>query len=341
VWATGPGASPDAGSSGGSGSSSGGSSSGSTSGSGSGSSSGGSSGGVPAPAQAAGFTTPVLQADFTVPGNFWSNTANYITNCGAADSVSGQPSTWHFTNSQWAPAFNTLPCSRTSIMTDPTYGGQVLNQLLKPTDTYTDSNGQTQCGGALEFPAHTSQHGTFLPISYYIQFVFRGDAGTVQYTGSTWGHPSWWSHTVDWQSPSYVDNNDWELMINGPSRWFCGDYQEWPEGYQTNSGGCTAPGTPDITQYHTLEVLYTSDGSTKAAQCEWLDGALQWCNAGSFAHSTTYAEKDKTWDSSLTTYGGLTLVDENLYFKSIMIFSCANVGTSTCFGTVIDHWPFP
>jgi hypothetical protein len=55
---------------------------------------------VPPPAAAAGFTSPVINADFTTPGNFWSNTADYITNCGAASSVPNQPSTWHFSNTE-------------------------------------------------------------------------------------------------------------------------------------------------------------------------------------------------------------------------------------------------
>jgi len=49
-------------------------------------------------AAAAGFNTCVVAADFTVSGNFWSNTANYVTNCGASASVAGTPSSWHFTS---------------------------------------------------------------------------------------------------------------------------------------------------------------------------------------------------------------------------------------------------
>jgi hypothetical protein len=295
---------------------------------------------VPPQAAAAGFTTPVVQADFTVPGNFWSNTANYITNCGAPNSVSGQPSTWHFTYVQWSVGTK-LPCSRTAITTDPTFGGQVLNEQMQIGDFGTQ-------GVALEFPAVVNQLGTWLPNGYYIKIVARCDAGCVQNSGGVQGHVAFWSHTVNYSDASTVDNDDWETFLNLPRFYYCGQINEWPgpKGdysvpYFPNGTICSAQGTPDFTQYHTIEALYTSDGSTKTEQCVWLDGTLLKCSGGSFVHSTSYAEKDRAWDSAIATYGGNPNFDENLYIKSIAIFSCANAGKSTCPGTVVDHWPFP
>src|SRR5216683_4717012 len=65
---------------------------------------------VPAPAQAAGFTTQALNADFTSPA--YANTATYIDNCGATASYR-----WYLTNRNGQPS-DGLPCSQTIITTD-------------------------------------------------------------------------------------------------------------------------------------------------------------------------------------------------------------------------------
>jgi hypothetical protein len=300
--------------------------------------------GVPAPAAAAGFTTPVIRADFTVPGNFWSNTANYITNCGAAASVPGQPATWHFTT--FGVSNNQLaPCSRTSIVTDPVYGGQVLNEQMQPNDLSGDSM-------SLGFPVANKSGGghTWLPNNYYIRIVARCDAGCVYYTGTVQGHMAFWARTTNYGESTWVDQDDFETGWNGNQPLYLSQTDEWYNGGANRNFATytkTPNGTPDITQYLTIEALYTSDGSTKTAQCIWVNGTLAAspCSTGSFQFPASYGRISRDWESSLSWYPPgapcCLPINANFYIKSLEIWSCANVGVSTCPGTIVDHWPFP
>jgi hypothetical protein len=68
---------------------------------------------VPALARAVGSTTQVLNADFT--SEAYSNLSTFVVNCGASNSVSGDPSGWHFYLNHTYTSGGTLPCSNLSI----------------------------------------------------------------------------------------------------------------------------------------------------------------------------------------------------------------------------------
>ena len=284
----------------------------------------GSTSAVPAPAAAAGFTTQVLNADFTSAA--WANPANYVVSCGATQSVSNQPSTWHFYSGL---AFGSaLPCSRTSIMTDPVFGNQTLRFQ------YLVSDYQTTYDGWLSFPSNFGKTG-LLPNELYTRIVWRSDAGTInQQGGSNVGHLAYWSTTMSYRTPKYWnDENFKESFANlqwKNSLW------EWPEQLVVSNSLQTV----DMTQYHTMESLVTSDENTNVYECTWLDGTFIDCIHQSFIHSQTYSEHNRAVILALGVYGQPPVSNMTAYIKSIEIYSCPNFATSTCPGTMVTTWPF-
>src|SRR6516165_10414332 len=89
-------------------------------------------GSVPAPAAAAGFTTTVLDYDFSQP--FYANTANWLDCAGATT-----PQWWYawvgFGAGPWG-----APCSAISQATDPSSGLPALHMIWQ--DSYYNTTGK-------------------------------------------------------------------------------------------------------------------------------------------------------------------------------------------------------
>jgi hypothetical protein len=307
---------------------------------------------VPAPAAAAGFTTPVINADFTTPGNFWSNTANYITNCGAAASVPNQPTTWHFTNAQTFTN-NQSPCSQTSIVIDTAGGGnQALRKLLGVGEVSTND-------GSLTFPTPYGQGGasSWLPNERFIVVTARLDCLTRYQqacppgfvAGQTNGEVAFWS-TEATGLPAWIDLND--LETGYPSRccsWngSIGDFSHaLPDAFPVASA------TDPMTAYHTIATLYTSDESSAIWACQWVDPNPSYttgfigCISYTGASSGQYTQHNRYYLLSTSLIptkarGGVQSYPMSLWIKSFAMWSCTNFATQTCPGTMVTHWPFP
>jgi hypothetical protein len=303
----------------------------------------------PAPATAAGFTTPVMKVDFTTVDSTWP--ANNIVECGASESVGGQPSGWHF--HIVAPGNISLPCARATIVTDTAAGPSGSHQALQFQYLTTDppANGS---GANLSWPykGFNGNAGPWMPDAYYAKIVFRWDAQTVYQNGNS--DDGWWSTSASTGLSTWADLNMGETTYGGATS---AGHNSWGGGYwEWVTGGCS-PGSPspphcnlfagvtspviDFTTYHTFEFLWTQDGSANAAECYWMDGVLQNCGSGSFVNSVNYSEHDRIINWAM----GVTYNTSNLsnnatgYIQDYEVWSCPGFATGTCAGTVISHWP--
>ena len=301
---------------------------------------------VPAQAAAAGFTAQILKADFTQTTGPWSNAANFMTNCGAANSVPGQPSTWHFTYNIW-PTGPSLPCDHASIAVDPDFGNRALLLRMTPADYATNNNSNQ--GDDLMFPdyvGHNTGQNTWVPMEQYVKIVWREPASSYN-MGGTCGPISCYGSGVSapWSAPlSFSSENlDWSEI---------GGYTSLSTLYffQTignySGGEVDSPPGQDVTKYKTIEGLSTSDGSTVLAMCLWVDGNWAGCIRG---FSKSYTVRDYITLVALNINRGpndpQSMPNElDVYIKSLEWWSCPNYLTANCVGAgfpVVDHWPFP
>src|SRR5712671_1773582 len=282
---------------------------------------------VPAPAAAAGFTNPVVQADFTTGSGFWSTPANYIVECGAAASTPQVPATWHF---HVGLTFGGgLPCARANIVSDG--GLSALQVKVLRGDPGDGSHGR----GGLIFPAlwgEQNGNSNWMPNAYYIRLTFRFDSQTLTQGGpGAYGDDEFWSTGGSYPGvTTWVDLNVGETQNDNVGNLvrFAGGYWEW------QSGGCQGPpficnlfGTHDpprfdMTQYHTIEMLWTSDGSSIAASCEWLDANGNYngpgflgCGSGSYVNGSNYSEHSRIYYLDMGKVGGVITSDATVWVR--------------------------
>lgn len=278
-------------------------------------------GSIPAPAAAAGFTTQALNADFTVVGGFYSNTANFVDNCGA---TSAQRFYTQIFDGGYAS------CNTTRIITDPVYGGQVL---LFEQSALNEVN-------TLDWPSHYTQPGLSLPNEIYVRATFRttttsmteGDHKPIDFfmilnaTGySAWFEPDFLEVCL----PGYCPNNNNSV----------GGMIDWPMGVGNFSSGNTT-WNMDLTQYHTAEFLLTSDESTRVYKCTWIDGTFIDCNNIVLHDPNEYHQHQNALTAWIGAIGGTPYVHlAQFLFKKIEIWECPNYQTTGCPGTMITTWP--
>jgi len=160
-----------------------------------------------------------------------------------------------------------VPCSDSTITTDG--GSQVL---LVQQDTV---------GTPLSFlyPAHWVQPGVFFPNEMYIEMTFRTTLQSLVQNGSgPFQSIDWFWESVRGETPpppSWVEIDFLEI-VNTPrsSPNWGGGLLDWRP--NPNYGPVTY-GTTDLTQYHTLGVLITSDESTNLYKCTFMDGSFVGC----------------------------------------------------------------
>jgi hypothetical protein len=290
-----------------------------------------------------------MQNNFaTVNASTWL--ANNIVQCGATPSTSGNPSTWTFQS--YFAANSSLPCGRTSIVTDPACNCQVLQFQLLTSDT-----GGSGYKGALTWPWKGTQgsNSTWLPNAYYAKLTFRYDTQSLIQGGpGHWGDNSWFSTPGDGGHSTWLDENIGENTNNtlgdgqntGTLTQFGGGYWEWyvPGGGNNLFGGYNP--TLNMSIYHTIEVLWTNNGSSSAYVCEWLDANGNYtgpgylgCNGGSLVNSVNYSEHDRIMAITLGAFGGAITNTATAYIQDYEVWVCPSFISSTCSSTVIASWP--
>lgn len=295
-------------------------------------------GGTPAPAVAAGFTTLALNADFSQPSYF--NIANWVDGCGGSTTAPRWWYGWFGTTGSSGP-HQGAPCAALIMENDPQAGTQVLHLQYLPAYNAIGTNTGSQI---LELnypaPAFTSQDASnYFPSTYYVEIVSRQGSASSLTQAHALNNNSFWLVLDDATSP--LEEDFYEVQTNGgPPNW----------NYQVNFEIGSAA---DFTVYHTFGALYTGDGtSIYPYLCAFRDGVVL-----PDQHGNSCTNLNRTGNMSL--HDGIILLgfgtDSNdlatgaiinnidVYIQSIKVWTCANafMTSTNCFGTIVNHWPFP
>jgi hypothetical protein len=274
---------------------------------------------VPAPAQAAGFTTLALNADFSLP--FYATQSNWLDCAGAS-------------NPQWYRAWIgfgsgiAAPCSAANQQTDPSTGQPAL--LLHWQDDYY--NGAPVAG----FPLQTvdnNGNGNRIPANAYFEV-------TARYNPSSFGpfaNGDMWSYTADGTSVEWDGLEIWRVGASDASTCMHNN----ANGFIDCIWSGDPPNTPSIDwrAYHTYAWRVTSSGPGGSGfWCMYIDGQLQANCRDWHATSGELAGIDQTMQLLVDmacrgpTPPCSTGQTVDLWVKSVRIFSCAGVNSGAkCF----------
>lgn len=298
--------------------------------------------GIPTPAYNAGFTHMALNGDFS--NSLYSNISTWLTGCGAA----GWPA-WNFS---WGFRFgNNGPCNRIDMEPDSTIGGeQVLHIQFRNSDTTTYNTDAFALSWPTGWTTASSGSGT-LPMEAYFEITFRFTSASLSEGASPAGPLDiYWNSVVNGGTSGNIEPDFMEIDPHPPN-WGGGliDWLSNGPNFGDMYGG-TGIFTVDVSQYHTLQVLLTSDESTVFSKCTWIDGVATEtgcvqispqnnpnCNGCAPAIYQLHTLEPNVWVGS----GGVSIANNiDMYIQSIRIWECAGYKASVsettgCPGTVI------
>jgi hypothetical protein len=257
----------------------------------------------PAPATAAGFTTLVLNSDFTTP--FYATLSNWLDCAGA-----GTPSWFLIAQSGDSVA---APCSDIVVGADGS-NGQTL-QLTWHTADYI--SGQRH---GIDLTSAAGGAGKVFP-NFYAEMTERV-SGTPANMINMEGPWSWATVAaggiieydgIEIYNPTYTDSavHNWGAGGAGPSIWFGTAPPHPPSGW-------------DATQYHTYGYRVTSDGSTAIYMCAYIDNIAQGCTSVNNATGTqiTSGQTNYLLMGPNTASGSGNQV--TMFVENVHIWSCAS-----------------
>jgi hypothetical protein len=285
--------------------------------------------GLPAPAQAAGFTIQALNADFTVVGGPYSNTASFIDGCGAT-------AAYRFYNRDGGNGGGgNVACSDTAITTDG--GVQVLGVQA--------AAGATQ---ALNFPGYYGKSdGLGFPIGTYIEVVYRSTLQSLLQDGTYPSNPvAWWRVARGVTSNGTYPPNNWIEMdlhdtITGRNQAnnVAGGMIDWG----TMNYGPWTQWTADQSVYNKEGVLFTTNGSSDIWKCTFWNDVFTGCVnlPGTPIAAINFIQHDNQVTLTLGQISSGYVSPILVFVKSIKVWECANWQSGQCNGTMVTHWPFP
>jgi hypothetical protein len=304
---------------------------------------------TPTPAQNAGFTHCALNADFT--SATYSNPATFVDNCGATTQFR-----WYWDQNLSATPMN---CSDITMVPDGALS-QVLLLTLPVAEYQAGLNGGAH-GGMLDFPgvsydASLPCNAPCFPNEVYIQYTYRTSAVSWDQAGAGGNAhmDTFWVGRGIRPDGTYTANQ-WaefdfaETTGNGRSaspNFGGGDGGECASG--ANCGYITWF-TMDLTQYHTLGILVTSDGSTSYYKCTFLDGTLLSGGGGPYLNSptacsnllnaytdpTVYSQHDNAIAFQMNSFGEPPTQALQYWIKNVQIWECAGWKTGQCNGSAL------
>jgi hypothetical protein len=271
-----------------------------------------------------------------VVGGAFSNTATFIDNCGGT-------ATYRFYLTLFNSQPSGIPCTPATVITTDGSQGQALLITAPPRNYYQ-----------LNYPGYwLKSDGLGFPNETYVEIVFRTTLATLTQDGSQ----VYWPSIIDMfpqgrgvTSSGTFPPNDWLeedfLEVTGANNanptWgggaiVWGNYN----GPNCGNGQCYAAvpsGQADLTVYHKLGALVTSDGSTNVWKCTFFDDVFIGCNNTAAAVSPqTMAAVDYIQHDNVHVFGvggSTTPVQSQLYIKSYKVWECAAWQTTMCHGTV-------
>ena len=233
---------------------------------------------VPAPAAAAGFTTLAAHYDFTqtLPANW----IDCIPSDGAAHMFYFGAQSYFRTD----VAAQNPPCSSVSQATDPLTGGLALKLAWLPSYASFLSDCYFCAGVGISLVNKAGTHYTAFPANSYIRIRYRR---TPTQTGTYWGFYNPLAvlngtlnsnaeieyDIIEDYGSSLVGAYDSAIHVTGTP----GDGGYVWDGACTSASGNVCASGPylgagyDPTQYHTYDLLTTSDGSTSIVSCSFVD----------------------------------------------------------------------
>jgi len=305
----------------------------------------------PAQAVAAGFTTLALNSDFTQ-----TQPANWLGGCanpGDGTAVNpqyhddGGPHTW-WLNLWWSPTYEQCYVSQTA---DPVYGGTVLDVPWQVDNNFA-SIGMTIETASWDYAPGVGQSNDY-PNNAYYEITYRQSPATagVYAVLNTWG-PQGIQPTA-WPTSGYAQTIEWDVMEPDAGQLYLSDaaVHNWGNGdaSQLMWVGFGPPGLPsgfDPTQYHTFGMRVTSDGVGMEG-CSYIDNVFVTCTAlpgGLTPYEVTNGRNFLVlqdacdyWNqpSGQCTEG----LNEDLFVKSVRVWSCATWQTTQCNTTILTGPP--
>jgi hypothetical protein len=280
----------------------------------------GSSPAVPAAAQAAGFATLAANWDFSQPA--WAEPNTNWLDCAANNDAL----TFHV-GSPGIPLM--LPCNMHQA-TDPVTGDTVLNgQYLQSYNglgltgqqnqvafqTYNIGTGHT----SLSFPQF------YVEVEQRVNAPYCGGHNSGGPTGFyTWGVPDpplEMDFTELWMSDCGYGNAGFINHQNGATA-----------GWESFKSNNLPPGWVQ-TDYHRYGLLFTSDGSTSAYICGFVDDRLQYCGNANLSASQFTARNIIVY--GVTDIAPPALADLNHYTRHFRVWSCSNWSSQQCNGSTL------
>jgi hypothetical protein len=277
--------------------------------------------GIPAPAVAAGFTTVAIDDDFSQPS--WANTATWLDCNDGVTSPPSSPLYWRVW-SGFGPS--PAPCSSVLQATDPLTGLPALrmywnSSFYNPAASMATNPLQNTNGGGTGRP---------IPPNAYIEITTRLVAAST--TDVNWDV---WAYAIggagyEWDTlETWVDN---------------GDTSSCSTQFGTGWSNCVGPSPSNagypIAAYHRYGLRVTSDGSTAAWWCTYIDDNLIGC---ALTHPSLIPGNYKL--------NAITMIGEgcrggaeppgcgdgsnaDVWISRIRMFSCAGVNSSApCFSS--------
>jgi hypothetical protein len=304
----------------------------------------GSSSTVPAGAATAGFTTLALNSDFSQP-----MAANWLGGCSTAGN--GAPTTWGdfhghtwWLNIWWSNSYQNC---NTVQATDPVFGGTVLHMPWPSVDANYANRGTTLQTASWNYDSGNPGNGdavTF-PQNAYYEIVARI---TPVARGAYIGFWTWPSSALNGTITSGLEYDVIELDAGnlgnsdaGAHNWATGNTADGWVGFLPGGG---LPTNFDATQYHTYGMRVTSNG-TNLEYCSYVDNGFVRCFSAPGGLTATEATQREilivqnacdNWN-----YGGCPQQGkaQDMYVKTMRVWSCANWQSTQCNGPVLTGMP--
>lgn len=308
---------------------------------------------VPASAAAAGFTTLALNSDFTqqLPSN-WLGGCPVAGN--GADvtpfNTDDKRHTW-WLNIWWANTHE--PCNTVQVQ-DPTFGGLVLDMPWE-----VDSNA-AKIGTQLQSQAQDGVTSIDFPPNMYLEYTVRVTPLGDRSHGPLAALNTWSANA----GVRFTEAAGYEVDVSETSGNFLPGYDaaihNWGGGTSAFTWcqfNCGAP-RPDLSQfdwgqYHTWGARLTSDGTSAAVMCSYIDNVFIGCQD---MHPVASFGPDKYghWGNNFTQRLFLILVHacepwnhaclpngtkQHMYVKSVRVWSCPTWQTTLCNRPVLREAP--
>ena len=190
------------------------------------------------------------------------------------------------------------------------------------------------------------------PNEGYIEYVFRTDHASWDQDGTHAGHIGEWyigrgvkpDHT--YPPNNWVEIDFLETVGTSAGAGSCGAAPCLGGGIIDWGGSGNGPvtwTTLDVTSYHKIGVLITSDESTNIYKCTFVDDVFQGC-VNMALTAVNYSQHDNelslaylgTFSSSVAPINPI-----RGWYQYARVWTCSNWQTQTCPGTMVTHWPFP